>query len=75
MQFIWPFKAEYLITHVNADYSQTIVGRNKRDYFWLMARTPAIPDEDYERLMRQLADQGYNMTKVRKVPQRWHEKN
>ncbi len=74
MQFIWPFKAEYLITHMNSDYSQTIVGRNKRDYFWLMARTPSIPEEDYKRLMGELDSQGYDMTKVRRVPQRLSNK-
>ena len=31
MQFIWPIKAEYLITHLSDDYSQTVIGRNKRD--------------------------------------------
>lgn len=70
MQFIWPFKAQYLITHLSPDQSQTIIGRNKRDYFWLMARTPSIPEEDYQRLMGELASQGYDMAKVRKVPQR-----
>ena len=70
MRFIWPFKAEYLITHLNDDYTQTIVGRNKRDYFWIMARTPQIPEADYKRLLSELEDQGYNMSKVRKVPQR-----
>ena len=71
MQFIWPLKAEYLITHLSDDYTQTVVGRNRRDYFWLMARTPQIPDEDYTRLMKDLESQGYNMKKVRKVPQKW----
>ena len=75
MQFIWPFKAEYLITHINSDYSQTIVGRNKRDYFWLMARTPQIPEADYQRLLSELAAQGYDLKKVRKVPQNWEIKN
>ena len=71
MQFIWPFKAEFLITYVNEDYTPTVIGRNKRDFFWLMARTPEIPKEDYVRHMTELAAQGYNMNKVRKVPQRW----
>jgi len=70
MRFIWPFKAEYLITHINPDYSQTVVGRNKRDYFWIMARTPQIPEADYQRLLSELKGQGYDMSKVRKVPQR-----
>lgn len=71
MQFIWPIKAEYLITYLNADYSQTVIGRNKRDYVWIMARTPQIPEEDYQRLVKELAAQGYDLTKLRKVPQRW----
>ena len=70
MQFIWPFKSEYLITHLKEDYSQTVIGRNKRDYVWIMARTPQIPEEDYRRLVQELAAQGYDLTKLRQVPQR-----
>ena len=73
MQFIWPIKAEYLITHLNDDYSQTVIGRNKRDYVWIMARSPQIPEADYERIVAELAAQGYDVTKLRKVPQRWPE--
>lgn len=71
MQFIWPIKAEYLITHLNEDYTRTVIGRNKRDYVWIMARTPQIPEDDYQRLVKELEDQGYDIAKLRKVPQRW----
>lgn len=71
MQFIWPFKAEYLITYLDSGYTQAIIGRNKRDYVWIMARTPHILDADYERLLDMLKAQGYNITKIRKVPQHW----
>lgn len=71
MRFVWPIKAEFLVTYINADYSQTVVGRNKRDYVWIMARTPEIPTADYDRLVRELAAQGYDVAKLRKVPQRW----
>ena len=74
MRFVWPFKAEYLITHLNEDYSQTVIGRNKRDYVWIMARTPQIPEADYLRLVKELEGQGYDMSKLRKVPQRWPNK-
>ena len=73
MRFIWPFKAEFLITYLTADYSQTIIARNKRDYFWIQARTPHISEADYQALLSLLASQGYDITKVRKVPQRWGE--
>ena len=75
MQFIWPIKAEYLITHLSDDYSQTVIGRNKRDYVWIMARSPQIPEVDYQRILVELAAQGYDVTKLRKVPQRWPEQN
>jgi apolipoprotein D and lipocalin family protein len=68
MQFIWPFKAEYRIIFLADDYSQTVIGRSKRDYVWIMARKPSIPDEDYEQILRFLADQGYKLVDLRKVP-------
>ena len=71
MQFIWPWKAEYLITYLNDDYTQTIIARNNRDYVWIMARTPTIAEEDYAKLFTELIMQGYDTSMLRKVPQRW----
>jgi apolipoprotein D and lipocalin family protein len=71
MQFVWPIKADYRIVHVADDYSTTVIGREKRDYAWIMARTPTIPEAEYRRLLGLLAQQGYDISKVRKVPQRW----
>ncbi|MGD2272146.1 MAG: lipocalin family protein [Desulfobacterales bacterium] len=69
MQFLWPFKAEYRIIFLNEDYSTTVIGRTKRDYLWIMARKPAIPDQDYEFILDFLQEQGYDIQKVQKVPQ------
>jgi apolipoprotein D and lipocalin family protein len=74
MQFVWPFKGDYRIVYVNDDYSQTAIGREKRDYVWIMARTPAIPEADYQSIVTLLAAEGYDITKIRKVPQRWDDK-
>lgn len=71
MRFVWPFKSEFLITYLNSDYSQTVIGRNKRDYVWIMARTPQIPEVDYQSLLKELSAQGYDLSKLRKVPQHW----
>lgn len=71
MQFLWPFKADYRIVFVNGDYSQTIIGRLKRDYVWIMARTPVISEEDYQGLLKMIAAQGYDISQIQKVPQRW----
>ena len=68
MQFLWPFKAEYRIIFLNDDYTQTVIGRSKRDYVWIMSRTPTIPPEDYDRIIKFLADQGYETAKIMKIP-------
>jgi apolipoprotein D and lipocalin family protein len=68
MQFVWPFKAEYRIIYLSDDYEQTIIGRTKRDYVWIMARRPSIPEEDYMRLVAFLEEQGYGPEKIRRVP-------
>ena len=71
MRFIWPFKAEYRVSHVDDDYSETIIARTKRDYAWIMTREPEISDERLQVLTDTLAELGYDTTKLRRVPQRW----
>ena len=71
MQFFWPLKAEYLIAYLSPDYSQTIVARTKRDYVWIMARTPSIPEADYSHLVGKVAELGYDPAKLQRMPQRW----
>lgn len=73
MQFVWPIKAEYVIAHVDPAYRETIIARSDRDYAWIMARTPTIPDADYDRLRQQLVSMGYTLDNLRKVPQQWPE--
>jgi len=48
-----------------------VVGREARDYVWIMARTPEIPEADYQRILTFLAEQHYDVGKIQKVPQRW----
>jgi apolipoprotein D and lipocalin family protein len=71
MQFIWPIKADYRITYLADDYSQTIISRQQRDYVWIMARTPTIAEADYQRLLKIVGDQGYDVKQVQRVPQQW----
>lgn len=71
MRFIWPIKADYRIVYLTDDYSQTVIGRNKRDYVWVMARTPSIPESDYRKIVDLLAEMGYDTAELQKVPQRW----
>ena len=70
MRFVWPIKADYRIAWLAPDYSQVVIGREARDYVWIMAREPSISDADFERLVAFIGQQGYDVAKIRKVPQR-----
>ena len=74
MQFIWPIKAEYRIAYLDAQYQRTIIARSARDYVWIMARTPQISDANYLEMTNFVKNLGYDMSKLRKVPQDWLKK-
>jgi apolipoprotein D and lipocalin family protein len=74
MKFYWwqgPFRLEYLIVYLDEDYTRTIIGRSARDYVWLMARTPEIPVEQWDEMLAKTRELGYDLSRLRKVPQRW----
>ena len=71
MQFVWPIKADYRIVYLDEDYSITVIGRNKRDYVWIMAREPVINEARYQEIVRQVGEMGYDVSEIQKVPQQW----
>jgi apolipoprotein D and lipocalin family protein len=58
-----------VIVDLAPDYSRTIIGRSKRDYVWLMARTPSLPEAELESAIARIGALGYDTTKLRMVPQ------
>jgi apolipoprotein D and lipocalin family protein len=69
MQFMWPAKAEYLITYLDENYQHAIVARSKRDNVWILARTTQISDTDYAMLQSHVRAMGYDLSLLRRVPQ------
>ena len=67
MQFVWPIKADYRIVYLDDDYQQTIIGRNSRDFVWVMARTPRISEQDYLNLVTMVGSLGYNLNDLQKA--------
>jgi apolipoprotein D and lipocalin family protein len=68
MQFVWPIRADYRVIHLDPEYQTTIIGRNQRDYAWIMARSPEIEDAAYRELLEILDREGYDTSEVRRVP-------
>ncbi len=70
MRFIWPVKADYRIAWLDRDYTMTVVGREARDFVWIMARRSQISEADYASLIDFVGRQGYDVSQIRRVPQR-----
>ena len=71
MQFIWPIKADYRIVYLDKGYTKTVIGREARDYVWVMARKPELSDEEYEDIVQFVASIGYDISKMNRVPHKW----
>jgi apolipoprotein D and lipocalin family protein len=69
MQFIWPIKADYRIVYLDDDYQLTVIARAKRDYVWVMSRSPEFSDEDMSRMRELIAGIGYDASELQRVPQ------
>lgn len=50
MRFVWPIKADYRIVYLSQDGGVTVIGREKRDFVWIMARRSEIPEIQYQDL-------------------------
>jgi apolipoprotein D and lipocalin family protein len=68
MQFIWPIKADYRVVYLDEDYQYTVIGRTKRDYVWVMARSAEISDEKWQELRSFVISLGYDETNLQKAP-------
>ena len=70
MQFFWPIRLEYIIAWLDEDYTETIVARTKRDYLWIMARSPHMEPQRLDALVQRAIDLGYAREAIRIVPHR-----
>ena len=71
MQFLWPFKLPFLIIELDKGYSYTVIGYPSRKYVWIMSRKPKMSEERYNKILKKLADIGYDIKMIQKVPQNW----
>ena len=73
MQFVWPFKAAYLIVHYDEARGETIIGHPKRKYAWIMLREPEYEEATYQRLLDKLVGMGYDPELIQRLPQDWSD--
>jgi len=71
MQFLWPFKAPFLIIDLDDDYSYTVIGIPSRKYVWIMARDHVLDQKIYNAIISKLEKVGYDITQIQKIEHNW----
>jgi apolipoprotein D and lipocalin family protein len=63
-QFMWPFKVDYWVIDVPADYSYAIVGHPDHKFLFIMSRKPTMDKKLYETLVSKCKAMGYPVEKL-----------
>jgi len=56
LPMVW---ADYWVLELAPDYSHALVGTPNHKYLWILARTPALDEATYERIVAVAAEQGF----------------
>ena len=60
VQLMWPVNLPFLVLYTDPDYRYVLFGEQNRKLGWIYARTPTIPDADYNALIARFAALGYD---------------
>jgi apolipoprotein D and lipocalin family protein len=65
--FVW---GDYWVVDLGRNYEYSVVGDPKREYLWILSRTPQLPEPTYQAILRRVEDLGFNPGKLEKTPQK-----
>ena len=69
VQFFWPFKGDYWIIELDADYQYAVVGHPGRKYLWILSRAPQMDESLYRDLLQRIANKGYDLSLIKRTLQ------
>ena len=66
LPFVW---GNYWVIDLDADYQLVAVSEPKREYLWILARTPEVSAKAYDELLARLEKKGFDLKKLEKSKQ------
>ncbi len=64
--FVW---GDYWVVDLDKDYQLAAVSEPKREYLWVLSRTPEVAPEKYDALLQRLRAMGLDITKLETTQQ------
>lgn len=66
LPFVW---GDYWVIDLDADYQLAAVSEPKREYLWVLSRTPTVSAEAYQALLARLQAQGFDTNRLERTRQ------
>lgn len=54
VQFFWPFSGDYWIIDLGPNYEYAVIGHPRRNYLWILSRTPQLDQGVYQGILERL---------------------
>lgn len=70
VQFFWPFRAEYWVVDVDAEYTVAVVSNSNRSTLWVLNRQPCMDQAAFDALWAELSARGFALDEVEATLQR-----
>ena len=64
VQFFWPFRSNYWIIDIGDQYEYAVVSEPKRKFLWILSRTKTLSEEQYNKILQNLIQQGFDPSKL-----------
>lgn len=61
LPFVW---GDYWVIQLANDYRYAVIGEPAREYLWVLAREPRLPESDWQAIRAQLTTQGYDPSRL-----------
>jgi apolipoprotein D and lipocalin family protein len=66
LPFVW---GNYWVIDLDAEYQMVAVGEPKREYLWVLSRTPLADGIAYNQLLERLVKKGFDLKNIQLTPQ------
>lgn len=68
VSFFWPFFGDYWVIGLDPDYRWAVVGSPRRDYLWVLSRTPDLAPRDREAAETVIRREGFEPGRLQPAP-------
>lgn len=62
--FFWPFYGDYWIIDLDPEYRWAVIGEPKRQFLWILGRTPTLEASTMQDILSRLASRGYDASRL-----------